>query len=130
MAGKPRRFIRPFALVDPLFRGAPPIVQGNHAFGRAGFSEAPTGLPGPPIQPDARNRPYRALARWRLDPTTLCHRLLGHFPAGPLVPAETRLRIDEAYREDWAFVVDYIKAHRDELDEDALRRAIFPSYLD
>ncbi len=38
------------------------------------------------------------------------HRLLGRLPAGPLVPAETRLRIDEAYREDWAFVVDYIKA--------------------
>ncbi len=60
--------------------------------------------------PDGRNRPFRALARWHLDPTTLCHRLLGRLPAGPLIPAETRLRIDEAYQEDWAFVVDDIKA--------------------
>ena len=95
------------AFLDRLFRRATLIVEGNHAFGRAGFSEASTGLPGSPIRRTAAIGPF---ARWRLDPTTLCHRLLGRLPAGPLVPAETRLRIDEAYREDWAFVVDCIIA--------------------
>lgn len=60
--------------------------------------------------PDGRNRPYRRLTRWRLDPKTLCHQVLGRLPAGPLVSAETRKQIDDAYREDWAFVTDYIGA--------------------
>lgn len=59
--------------------------------------------------PDGRNRPFPALARWRLDPTNLCLRVLGRLPAGPLVSDEKRRRIDEAYQEDWAFVVDYVK---------------------
>jgi len=59
--------------------------------------------------PDGRNRPFPRLARWRLDPTTISHKLLGRLPGGPLVPPEARQRIDEAYREDWAFVTDYIK---------------------
>ncbi len=59
---------------------------------------------------DGRNRPFRGLARWRLDPTTVCHKLLGRLPAGPLVPAEARARIDAAYQQDWAFVTDYIKS--------------------
>jgi hypothetical protein len=58
---------------------------------------------------DGRNRPFPALRRWRLDPTTVCHKLLGRLPGGPLVPAEARQRIDEAYREDWTYVTDYIR---------------------
>jgi hypothetical protein len=60
--------------------------------------------------PDGRNRPFPALVRWRLDPTTICHKVLGRLPGGPLVPAEARQRIDEAYREDWAFVTNYIRS--------------------
>jgi hypothetical protein len=59
--------------------------------------------------PDGRNRPFPRLARWQLDPTTICRRVLGRLPGGPLVSAEARARIDEAYREDWDFVIDYIK---------------------
>ena len=58
---------------------------------------------------DGRNRPFPALRRWRLDPTTVCHKLLGRLPGGPLVPPEARQRIDEAYREDWTYVTDYIR---------------------
>ena len=106
-AGQPRPLDGVLALLDPLFRRATLIVEGNHAFGRAGFSKVSTGLQGSPIRLTAAIGPF---ARWRLGPTTLCHRLLGRLPGGPLVPAETRLRIDEVYREDWAFVVDYINA--------------------
>lgn len=60
--------------------------------------------------PDGRNRPFPALRRLRLDPTTVCHKVLGRLPGGPLVPAEARQRIDDAYREDWAYVTDYIKS--------------------
>jgi len=60
--------------------------------------------------PDGRNRPFAGLARWRLDPTTICHKLLGRLPGAPLVPLQVRQRIDEAYRDDWAYVTDYIKS--------------------
>jgi hypothetical protein len=60
--------------------------------------------------PDGRNRPFAGLARWRLDPTTVCHKVLGRLPGGPLVPAAVRKSIDEAYRDDWDFVSDYIKS--------------------
>lgn len=59
--------------------------------------------------PDGRNRPFPRLARVHLDPTTICRRVLGRLPGGPLVSAEARARIDEAYQEDWDFVTDYIK---------------------
>ncbi|WP_340118800.1 hypothetical protein [Pelagibius sp. 7325] len=60
--------------------------------------------------PDGRNRPFPRLARWRLDPTTICHKVLGRLPGGPLVSGEVRQRIDAAYRDDWDFVTDYIKS--------------------
>ena len=60
--------------------------------------------------PVCRNRPFRRLARVRLDPTSLCHKFLGRLPGGPLVPDALRKQIDEAYREDWDFVTDYISS--------------------
>ena len=49
--------------------------------------------------PDGRDRAFRDMARRRLDPTTLCHRILSRLPAGPLVPAETR-RLDQTQEDD------------------------------
>lgn len=56
---------------------------------------------------DGRNRPYAGLARWRLDPPTVCIELLGRLPSGPLVPAPARRAIDALYADDWAQVVDH-----------------------
>lgn len=61
-----------------------------------------------PYSRDGGNRPYRKLHRFGMDPPTICHRLLGRFPAQPLVSGETRQKITHAYREDWDFVTGYI----------------------
>jgi len=59
---------------------------------------------------DGRNRPFPKLARWRMDPATVCHKVLGYLPARPLVPAQSRQQIDEMCWEDWTFVQDYMKS--------------------
>ncbi|GAB4394857.1 MAG: hypothetical protein Tsb0032_23880 [Kiloniellaceae bacterium] len=59
---------------------------------------------------DGRNRPFPLLRRMKLDPTTVCHKILGRLPGGPLVPEDVRRQIDEAYRDDWDFVTGYISA--------------------
>ena len=57
---------------------------------------------------DGRSRPYRRLARLRIDPPRLCTAVLGRFPGAPLVAAGQRKEIDQFYSEDWQFVCDYM----------------------
>jgi hypothetical protein len=59
---------------------------------------------------DGGNRPYRRLARFRLDPPRICQKVLGRLPRQPLVSTEVRQQINDAYKEDWHFVTDYIRS--------------------
>jgi len=52
-----------------------------------------------------RDRPYKKLARWRLDPPSICIRYLNWIDAKPLVDKEKRNEIDSYYKGDWAKVL-------------------------
>jgi hypothetical protein len=57
---------------------------------------------------DGRQRPYAKLARYRIDPPTVCLTWLSFIPSGPLLSEREREKIDAIYSEDWDFVHSYI----------------------
>lgn len=59
---------------------------------------------------DGGQRPYRKLHRFRMDPPTICHKVLGRLPRAPLVSRQARQQITDAYRDDWDFVTGYIRS--------------------
>lgn len=78
----------------------------------------------PPLSLDGRNRPYRRLAKFRVDPVTVCFRWLRMIPSSDLVSDELISRLNAHHFEDWRFVEDYVKAKR--WTELPLRSASYP----
>jgi len=77
---------------------------------QASLLRAMNGLFNPPLSLDGRNRPYRRLAKFRLDPVTICFRWLSMIPSSSLVPDQLVSRLNDHFSEDWQFVEHYIRA--------------------